>query len=79
MARGADRMGWEFAKSNGIPVHEFPADWGRYGKAAGPIRNRAMAEFSSGLLAFHDGVSPGTTNMIDTARALNMPVRVILY
>jgi ribonuclease HI len=64
---GVDKMGERFAKSNNLKIHEFPADWLKYGRAAGPIRNRKMAEFADMLICFWDGKSKGTTNMISTA------------
>lgn len=79
MARGADRMAYDFANLNGVVVHEFPADWDRYGKAAGYRRNADMAAFSDGLLAFWDGKSRGTQNMIDTMKKLGKPVSIIHY
>lgn len=42
MARGADKFAWQWAKDHGITCHEFPADWDRHKKAAGPIRNQQM-------------------------------------
>lgn len=79
MARGADRLAWEFARENQVICHEFPADWDKYGKAAGHIRNSEMAKFADGLIAFWDGESGGTKNMIETMRNLNKPVEIILY
>lgn len=79
MARGADKLGHEYAKHTGLTVHEFPADWDTYGKRAGFIRNAQMAEFADGLLAFWDGKSRGTQHMIETMKKLGKPVRVINY
>lgn len=42
MARGADILAWEWAKCNNVKCHEFPADWNKHKKAAGPIRNQQM-------------------------------------
>lgn len=50
-----------------------------YWKKAGHYRNREMAENADGLLAFWDGKSPGTKNMIETARELGLDVQVINY
>lgn len=58
-ARGADRLGEKYAKENGFHVAYFPADWERYGKAAGYIRNREMAQNADALVAFWDGESRG--------------------
>lgn len=79
MARGADRMAHTFADVNKVQCYEFPADWDTHGRAAGHIRNREMAEFADGLLAFWDGKSRGTQNMIETMRSMGKPVRVINY
>ena len=43
-ARGADLIAGKEAKKLGIRVMEFKADWERYGKAAGPIRNKQMLD-----------------------------------
>jgi|SRR5690606_40706894 len=63
-ARGADRMGEQWAKSRGVPVKRFLADWDRLGKRAGFARNAEMAEYANGLVAFWDSTSPGTRDMI---------------
>jgi hypothetical protein len=78
-ATGADSMGEEWAKKNGCPVKLFPADWNTHGTAAGPIRNKQMAEYADGLIAFWDRKSKGTKNMIDTAISHGLPVVVIEY
>ena len=46
-----------------IEIHPFDADWKKYGKAAGPIRNRQMAQFGDELLLIWDGSSRGSQNM----------------
>nr|WP_302052948.1 DUF2493 domain-containing protein [Shouchella clausii] len=76
-ARGADTLGERYAKERGYAIKEFPADWEKNGKAAGPIRNRKMAEYADALVAFWDGKSRGTNNMIETAEELGLQVRVI--
>jgi hypothetical protein len=42
MARGADSLAYHYAGSHGVPVEKFPADWKRYGKRAGMLRNMQM-------------------------------------
>lgn len=78
-AKGADCYGEMYAAENNIPKKVFMADWDAHGKAAGPIRNRQMAEYATHLIAFWDGKSRGTKNMIDTAKEFNLPTRVIRY
>lgn len=75
-ARGADALGERFARVNGVQLYRFPADWDRYGKRAGFFRNERMASFADGLLAFWDGVSPGTQHMIAYMTSLKKPVYV---
>jgi hypothetical protein len=63
-AKGADTGGEEWARSRGIPVKDFPADWDKHGKRAGPIRNFQMAEYVGNIGAvvlFPGGI--GTQNM----------------
>ena len=78
-ARGADTLGEQYAKEHGYSVRYFPADWDRYGKAAGYIRNTEMAKNADALVAFWDGVSLGTHHMIETANAHGLKVRVKRY
>lgn len=77
---GADHLGEVFAKRNGIPLTLFPADWNKYGRAAGPIRNKQMAEYVSSdgyLVAFWDGKSKGTKNMIEEAYKVGATVKIV--
>lgn len=77
-ASGADRLGEQLAKKHGLAVKVFPADWNQHGKAAGPIRNKEMATFADGLLAFWDGASRGTKSMIALAKGEGLTVSVTL-
>ncbi len=78
-ARGADILGEQYAKEHGYAVRYFPADWDRYGKAAGYIRNTEMAQSADALVAFWDGMSLGTRHMIEIAKARGLKVRVKRY
>lgn len=79
MAKGADMLGYQFAKRHGVQCYEFPAHWDRYGRQAGYIRNSEMGKFADGLLAFWDGQSKGTNNMIEVMHRLMKPVHIIEY
>lgn len=76
-AKGADMLGKKWADENGIPVKLMPANWAKHGKAAGPIRNREMAEYADALLVFWDGESPGTKNMLAIATELKLPYHLV--
>ena len=78
-ARGADTLGLRYASENTFDVEEYPADWDKYGKKAGYVRNVEMAENADALIAFWDGKSKGTKHMIDIATERNLPIRVIRY
>ena len=54
-ATGADASGESYAYYRSIPVRKFPADWQSYGKAAGPIRNKQMAEYADAVALFPGG------------------------
>lgn len=73
-ATGADSMAVDWARERGVPNIVFAADWERYGKAAGPVRNAKML-----LLGRPDRViafpgDRGTQNMIDRSRLAGVPV-----
>lgn len=66
-ARGADQMGEWWAQQNEIELRVYPANWSKYGRAAGHIRNQEMARVGDVLIAFWDGKSKGTESMINYA------------
>ena len=79
-ARGADSLGERYAAEHGIPLKLFPAEWDKYGKRAGYLRNKAMAEYASAgegmLVAFPVGESRGTRMMIRLAEEAGLEVVV---
>ena len=79
LARGADSLGCQFASENNYPLRGFAAEWGKFGRAAGPIRNKLMAKSASHLIAFWDGQSKGTMHMIDYADKMGLKVKVVMY
>lgn len=78
-ARGADSMGEKFAKSTGCNIRRMPAEWDKYGRSAGYIRNAEMADYADACIVFWDGVSPGTKHMIDLAEKKDIECKVITY
>lgn len=73
-ARGADRLGGEWADSRGIPHMKYPADWENLGRAAGPIRNAQMLREGRPdlVVAFPGG--RGTAHMVRIAREAGVEV-----
>lgn len=78
-ADGADYLGELYAKELGYDLITYHANWTKHGRAAGPIRNVAMAKNADLLIAFWDGKSKGTDHMITTAKMFNLKIRVINY
>ena len=78
-AKGADSLGKMYAQCRKYKVLSYPADWDKYGKSAGIRRNREMAEAADALVAFWDGKSRGTKNMIETMRKLGKPLKIVFY
>ena len=78
-ASGADTLGERYAQERGYETEIYPADWKTNGRAAGPIRNAQMATVADALIAFWDGKSRGTKNMIDTATKRGLQVAVVRY
>lgn len=78
-AEGADRLGERYAVSRGFSQALFPANWRKEGRRAGFIRNARMAEYADALLAFWDGKSPGTANMLKVAADNGLARRVCFF
>lgn len=79
-ARGADTLAGEVAEEMDLPVKVFPADWKRYGKAAGVLRNQQMLDEGQPdlVLAFHTDLtcSKGTLDMVRRAKAAGIRFEV---
>ena len=78
-ARGADSLGATWAQTHSIPIKYMEADWQTHGQAAGFIRNHEMGDYADELIAFWDGKSTGTKDMIDYMQKLGKPVDVIYF
>ncbi len=77
-AKGADALGARWAKEFNYPIKYFLADWNKYGKAAGIIRNKQMGDYADYLIAFWDGKSRGTKHMIEYMKNVNKHGTVII-
>lgn len=77
--KGADTLAKEWAIKHNIPFEEYPADWNKHGKAAGPIRNKQMLDEGKPdlVIAFLVPNSKGTKNMIEQAEKAGVPVKII--
>ena len=88
-ARGADRMCAEEARERGVRVFRYPAEWDRYGRGAGSIRNEQMLRnlrkmgdegWEIKVVAFHSDLSQskGTKHMVSIAEAAGVETEVIV-
>jgi SLOG family YspA-like protein len=86
-ARGADTIARQEAERLGLRVIPVSAQWHQYGRAAGPIRNRAMLEKlfelttapdQRAVWAFHNdlGASRGTADMVRIAEHAGVRVEI---
>lgn len=73
-ASGADTFSSLWAKQSGIEYFEYPANWDKYGKSAGAIRNAEMLKYHNIdlVVAFPGG--KGTQDMIEKAKKKNIIV-----
>lgn len=78
---GGDYLARNYALTKGYKLEEFPADWNKYGKSAGYIRNKQMHEYianyeNRGVFAWWDGKSKGTAHSFELAKKYNNPIRI---
>ena len=82
--QGADMLGEKYAQEHEIDVKIFPADWEKYGRKAGPIRNKQMVDYITSfdnriVVAFTNENTIGTRNTITLAKKANISVVEIPY
>lgn len=73
-SEGVDRAGERWAKENNVPIKQFKAKWSMFGKRAGPLRNKEMAQYADAVIAIWDLQSRGTRNMIEEMAVLGKEV-----
>ena len=81
-AKGADTLAEKYAASRGYNCIVMKADWSRYGKGAGILRNEQMHAYiaryeNRGCVAFWNGKSKGTYSNFELARKYNNALRII--
>ena len=79
MALGADALAIDYADKHKLTKILFPANWKRYSRIAGFLRNEDMLSVATHLIAFWDGKSNGTRHMIEIAKAKGIPVWVVKH
>lgn len=76
-ADGPDSLAEEYAKNGNIDFLKFPAEWNKYGKKAGFIRNTTIVENSTMIIAFWDYNSSGTFDTINKSIWFNKELHKI--
>lgn len=78
-ALGADSLGELFAKNHQLEMISILPDWKKYGRGAGIVRNREIAETADAVIAFWDGISKGTKATIDFFRNQKKRIKIVRY
>lgn len=78
-AKGADSIADQWCKEANVEVKRYPANWAKYGKKAGPLRNQQMLdeEEVDYVIAFPLDNSIGTWDMVDRAKKAGIKVEII--
>lgn len=77
-ARGADTLAKRFALESNLSMIVFEADWTKYGRSAGPIRNKQIVNEADFVIAFPSASgSPGTKSTIGLAKKACKPIIAI--
>ena len=77
-AKGADFLARVFAYCygwGGLACEEYPADWKKHGRGAGPIRNQQMLDKGEPDLVLAFGGGTGTNDMVTRAKKAGIEVR----
>lgn len=77
-ASGADALAEQWAKEKDIPITVHKAEWAKYGRAAGPKRNKKIIEACDVCVAFWDGQSKGTKDSITLSKKAGKKTKIII-
>lgn len=76
-AKGVDKMAERFAKENHIEMEVIPAEWNKFGRSAGFLRNQTIIEACNAVIVFWDGVSSGSKHAMILAPKMSREIIVI--
>lgn len=77
-ARGVDAVAEDAAREAGLDVRVMNANWSKYRKAAGPIRNKKLVTKADKALVFWDGESPGARNALKEMMIQEVPRKLFV-
>lgn len=61
-AIGTDTLAEQFSSKHNVQIEVIKPEWNKYGRAAGPIRNKEIMKAADFAIVFWDGSSKGTLN-----------------
>ena len=77
-ARGVDTLAAQYARQKGLLLTEFLPNYAQFGRGAPLRRNEEIVNYADLVLAFWDGTSRGTAFVINYAKKVGKPCKVIL-
>ncbi len=77
-ARGADAIAGLWAAKAGVICKVYPADWGKWDRAAGPIRNEQMLREEDVNLVVAFPGNNGTAHMVNIALAAGIEIHKVV-
>ncbi len=77
-AKGTDSLAKEYAIEKGLKYTEFLPKYDLYGKAAPLKRNKEIADYADKAIAFWDGRSRGTKNVVELFKKRGKDVEIVL-
>jgi SLOG family YspA-like protein len=75
--KGVDKLAEKYARELDIPFKSFEADWNKYGRSAGPLRNTQIIEYCTHVLALPTKGSVGTLDTIRKAQKISKDVKIV--
>lgn len=75
-AKGVDALAERYARDHHLELIVKSANWAKYGRVAGPIRNKLIVEEADAIIAFPAAESIGTYNTISLAQKLGKKLEV---
>lgn len=77
-AKGIDTCARDYAIDNGIKLTEFYPEYNKYGRSAPIKRNQQIIEYADIVIAFWNGTSRGTFNVIESCRKIGKKIKVYM-
>ncbi len=78
-AKGVDLLGERFADDNDLNLIIVPAQWDKFGKRAGYLRNQDMAELATHCLVICANNSKGSMHMYNIAKSKGLTTSIVKY